>query len=130
MGSVIETQNTKCWKNTNFGVSKCCKNVLIFSFTCYYISLRNISIISNFIWDNIKRHKTNSKSPVHRKIYCSNINTSIILIFIKLPDNSLTTGRVEKENTIVMTGKNNFHEKKTEIHRGGRYININAGPFH
>jgi hypothetical protein len=59
---------------------------------------------------HIKRHKTNSKSPVHRKIYCSNINTSIILILIKLPDNSLTTGRVEKK-TIVITGKNNFHEK-------------------
>jgi len=30
----------------------------------------------------MKKHKANSKSPVHRKSYCSNINTSIILILI------------------------------------------------
>jgi len=46
MGSVTEMQNTKCWQNTNFGVSKCCKNVLIFSLTWHYILTRNISIIS------------------------------------------------------------------------------------
>jgi hypothetical protein len=57
----------KMLTNKNFGVSKCCKNVLIFSLTSYYLLIRNISIINNFIWDNMKKHKANSKSPVHRK---------------------------------------------------------------
>ena len=57
MGSVMDTQNKKCWQNTNFGVSKYFKKVLIFSLTWYYILIRNISIKSSFIWGNIKNKK-------------------------------------------------------------------------